>query len=98
MRTKLTPRTVDAAQPAAAPYEILDTDLRGLLLRVQPSGVKSYVVTWGRGKRRTLGRHPVMTVAGARHAALAALAQAAEHGAPLAVLEAAKPAPVTLGT
>lgn len=98
MRAKLTTRTVEAAAPAATPYEILDTDLRGLLLRVQPSGVKSYIVTWGRGKRRTLGRHPVMTVAAARHAALAALSEAAQHGAPLAVLESAKPAPMTLGT
>ena len=97
MRAKLTSRTAEAAKPAAAPYEILDTDLRGLLLRVQPSGVKSYVVTWGRGKRRTLGRHPVMTVAGARHAALAALSEASQHGAPLVVLEAAKPDPLTLG-
>lgn len=97
MKTKLTPRTVEAAKPEAKPYEIHDTDLRGLLLRVQPSGVKSYIVTWSRGKRRTLGRHPVMTVARARNAALAALSESAEHGAPLAVIEAAKPKPVNLG-
>lgn len=97
MKAKLTLRTVDSAKPAAKPYEIHDTDLRGLLLRVQPSGVKSYIVTWGRGKRRTLGRHPVMTVTGARNAALAALSEPALHGAPLAVVEAAKPKPLTLG-
>lgn len=97
MKAKLTPRTVEAAKPEAKPYEIHDTDLRGLLLRVQPSGVKSYIVTWSRGKRRTLGRHPVMTVARARNAALAALSESAEHGAPLAVIEATKPKPVNLG-
>jgi len=98
MKSKLTPRTADDAKPKAKPYEIHDTDLRGLLLRVQPSGVKSFIVSWGRGKRRTLGRYPVMTVAGARKAAMAALAESAEHGAPLAVLEASKPAkPLTLG-
>jgi integrase len=100
MKAKLLPRIVESAKPEDAPYEIHDTDLRGLLLRVQPSGVKSYVVTWGRGKRRTLGRHPVMTVTGARHAALAALSESAKHGAPLAVIEAKKPAqakPMTLG-
>lgn len=97
MKAKLSPAVADKAAPAAKPYEIHDTDLRGLLLRVQPSGVKSFVVSWGRGKRRTLGRYPVMTVAGARKAALVALSESAEHGAPLAVLEAAKPKPDTLG-
>ena len=99
MKAKLTPRVVEAAKPEAGPYEIHDADLKGLLLRVQPSGVKSYIVTWGRGKRRTLGRHPVMTVTGARKAALAALSESAEHGAPLAVIEANKPPaekPITL--
>ncbi len=91
MKAKLTPRVVEATKPEAGPYEIHDADLKGLLLRVQPSGVKSYIVTWGRGKRRTLGRHPVMTVTGARKAALAALSESAEHGAPLAVIEANKP-------
>jgi len=97
MRAKLSPRVIDTAKPAATPYEIHDTDLKGLLLRVQPSGAKSYVVVWGRGKRRTLGRHPIMTLARARTAGLAALAEASQHGAPLAVLEAAKPLPLTLG-
>lgn len=101
MKAKLTPRTVNAAKPASAPFEIHDTDLKGLLLRVQPSGVKSYVVTWGRGKRKTLGRHPVMTIAGARSAALASLSEATQHGAPLAVIEAQRSVsakPLTLGT
>lgn len=99
MKAKLTPRVVEAAKPEAGPYEIHDADLKGLLLRVQPSGVKSYIVTWGRGKRRTLGRHPLMTVTGARKAALAALSESAEHGAPLAVIEASRPPaekPITL--
>lgn len=92
MRTKITQRAADSAVPRPRPYEIHDTDLKGLLLRVQPSGAKSFVVTWGRGKRRTLGRYPIMTVAAARAAALAALAESAEHGAPLSVIEARRPA------
>lgn len=85
MGTKLTIRAVELAKSAEKPYEVSDSDMKGLLLRVQPSGVKSYIVTWGRGKRRTLGKHPVMTLAGARAAALAALSEAAQHGAPVAV-------------
>ncbi|QIO87212.1 hypothetical protein G9274_000897 [Stenotrophomonas rhizophila] len=85
MGTELTIRAVELAKPSEKPYEISDSDMKGLLLRVQPSGVKSYIVTWGRGKRRTLGKHPVMTLAGARAAALAALSEASQHGAPVAV-------------
>lgn len=85
MGTKLTIRAVELAKPSEKPYEISDSDMKGLLLRLQPSGVKSYIVTWGRGKRRTLGKHPVMTLAGARAAALAALSEASQHGAPVAV-------------
>ena len=100
MKKKLSPDFVAKAKPEATPYEVHDTDLKGLLLRVQPSGVKSFVVTWGRGKRRTLGRHPVMTVSGARTSALKALSESADHGAPLAVIEASRPVaekPITLG-
>jgi integrase len=95
MGTKLTLRTVDAAKPLAKPYELRDGDIKGLLLRVQPSGVKSFVVEWGRGKRTTLGRFPVMTLAAARTQAMTALADAAQHGTP----EIAKPRGkvVTLG-
>lgn len=92
MKAKLSPRVVDGAKPATGPYEIRDTVLTGLLLRVQPSGVRSYVLEWRRGKRRTLGRHPVMTVDQARRMARIYAGEAAEHGAPLKVLEAEKPA------
>lgn len=95
-RVKLSPKLVAEAKPGPKPYEIHDAAQPGLILRVQPSGVKSYVVTWGRGKRRTLGRHPVLTLAGARTRALRALAEAADHGAPLAVL-ARTAGPVTFG-
>lgn len=82
MRTKLTPRGIESAAPAAKPYEIRDTERKGLILRVQPSGVRSFIVEWGRGKRKTLGQYPVITLAAARTQALAALGQAAIHGTP----------------
>ena len=55
MRAQLTKRLVQSAQPQERPYELRDTQVRGLLLRVQPSGHKAWVVTWEHGKRRTLG-------------------------------------------
>ena len=92
-KVKLTPRLVDGESPEGKPFEVRDTVLSGLLLRVQPSGVRSYVYEWRRGKRRTLGRHPVMTVDQARRKATIYAGEAAEHGAPLNVIEAAQAAP-----
>ena len=97
MRQKITASVAASAKPEAKPYEIADTELRGLLMRVQPSGVKSWIVSWGRGKRKTLGRYPVLTVAAARVQALQALAESQAHGAPLAVIEAKAPRPTTFG-
>ena len=83
MRTKLSVRNVESAKPFDAPYEIRDTDLKGLILRVQPSGVKSFVVQWGRGKRVTLKpRYPVLTLDGARTKAREVLLDADKHGTP----------------
>lgn len=83
MLTKLTVRNVAAAKPFDAPYEIRDTDIKGLLLRVQPSGVKSFVVEWSRGKRTTLKpRYPVLTLEAARTQAHDILADAGKHGTP----------------
>lgn len=66
MLHKLTPRVIQGAKPLDRPYEIRDTKLTGLLLRVQPSGVKSYVFELGRGRRRTIGRPPDVTLEQAR--------------------------------
>lgn len=98
MKAKLTKDYVEKVRPGEAPFEIHDTHLRGLLLRVQPSGVMSYIVTWGRAKRRTLGRHPVMTLAMARAAAMSALSEALTHGAPLAVIEETRQSTKTIET
>ena len=44
------------AQPAAKPFEIYDTRLRGFTLRVQPSGVRSFYARIGRNRRIALGK------------------------------------------
>jgi hypothetical protein len=42
MKASLTAKTINALEPAAKPYEIRDTKIKGILLRVQPSGAMAY--------------------------------------------------------
>lgn len=42
MKKKLTTRTVNPLIAQDKPYEVVDTEIKGFLLRVQPSGAKTY--------------------------------------------------------
>jgi integrase len=44
-----------AAQPSLKPFEIRDTRLPGFLLRVQPSGARSFYAQHGRSRRTLIG-------------------------------------------
>ena len=77
-------------KPADKPYEVRDTRLKGLLLRVQPSGVMAYYVEWERGKRINLGRADAVTPAQAREQAKAMLAEAYKGNDPSAPRKALK--------
>lgn len=99
-REALTQKTVSAAKATGKLYRLRDSTVPGLLLRVNATGKRTWAVTWGRGQERIIGTYPVMTLDGARETARRELGEVAEHGAPLAVIEAGKPAadkPVTLG-
>ncbi|MBF0283960.1 MAG: site-specific integrase [Magnetococcales bacterium] len=68
MQTRITKRTVDAAQPLAKPYFLWDEDLAGFGLKVNPTS-KVYVVQSrvdGRTVRATIGHHGVFTPEEAR--------------------------------
>ena len=62
--------------PGERPYEVRDTRLKGLILRVQPSGVKTFYVEYARGKRVSLGRADAITPMQARQQAKSILADA----------------------
>lgn len=97
---KLSPAIVESARPEAEPYRVWDTVVPQLHLRVQPSGIKSFNVQWSRTSSRSLGKWPGVTVESARTKAKALLVETDQHGAPLAVIEAAKPEterPIALG-
>jgi integrase len=70
MAGTLTEKSALNAEPSAKPYEILDRgskhSIKGLILRVQPSGVKTYYVQIGRGNREKIGDASVYTLTKAR--------------------------------
>jgi integrase len=88
-REPLTRDRVARAKAKVSPEWLRDATVPGLALRVLPSGRKSYVVLWGRGRAHTIGQHPVMTLEGARASAQRVLGEIATLGAPAAQQEAA---------
>ena len=60
MRKFLSQKVANAAKVKSNAYQIHDTAIPGLVLRVQPTGVKIWKLIQDR-KPRTLGRLPVMT-------------------------------------
>jgi len=69
------------------PVEVRDSDLKGFILRVQPSGCCSYIVQLGRGKRITLGDAAILTPTQARTKAKVALGAVADGRDPKAALK-----------
>src|SRR3546814_15972202 len=90
-RAALTEKAVKAASPKPTAYRLHDARVPGLSLRVLPSGVKSWNVTWARNRDLAIGKFPVVTLEAARVQAIAKLAETARDGAPQAVIAAAKP-------
>jgi integrase len=85
MKIQLTKRLVMEAKPAERHYEMRDVQIKGLLLRVNPSGHKAWVVEWARGCRRTLGALSELTLENARAEAAQVMAEALKYGAPTLV-------------
>ena len=77
-------------RPAERPYEVRDTRLKGLLLRVQPSGTMAFYVEYARGKRVNIGRADAITTTQARERAKGILADAYQGGDPAAQRRATK--------
>jgi len=83
--TKLTKRTVDAADIRKADYFLWDDDLPGFGLRVFASGKRSYLIQYraeGRTRRYTIGLHGVWTPETARQEAKAQLGRVARGDNP----------------
>jgi len=94
-KISLTKRTVDAALPRGKRYHIWDSELAGFGLRIEPSGVKSFIAKYraeGGGRRAperriTIGRYGTLTPELARREAKKILGGAATGADPAALLQ-----------
>jgi integrase len=83
------------AQAAAKPFEVRDSRLPGFILRVQPSGARSYIAQLGRKHRITFAKVGVLTPDEARERCQLILGNHAHGRAPLAGIDGAQT--LTLG-
>lgn len=90
MKEKLTAKLLSSLQVTGREYEVHDTTITGLFVRITAAGARSYVVTWARGRKKTLGRVGILTLDQARQEATQYLADARKHGEPLAVTQGRK--------
>ena len=86
MQAKITQQSVKRYKPRERPYEVVDTELPGFILRVQPSGLKTYYASYrllnGKRNRVKLGSAKHVTPAQARDLAKQKLAIAAKGDDP----------------
>jgi integrase len=93
MAKTLTTKSIAAAKPAAARYELPDGGCRGLYLITQPSGLKSWACRFrinGKSQKLTLGQFPAVSLAEARKLAATAMEQVARGIDPAAEKREAK--------
>jgi site-specific recombinase XerD len=78
MAVKISKATIEQVHPKAKPYEIRGR--HGLILRVQPSGKKTFYCQTGRGKRQRIGDAEVITLWRAEYCSRELLNEAHDFG------------------
>jgi integrase len=66
MKEAITADFVKNLKPENKPYEVWDTELKGFIVRVQPSGIKTYIAEYARHKRIVIGQTLAISAADAR--------------------------------
>ena len=75
MKRKITQTTIESAKPKSKAYEIRDTNISGFLVRIQPSGRKTYYCEYKRGSRVKIGLYQTLSTHEARGQAQQILAK-----------------------
>lgn len=76
-RESLSAPKIDGKKPKRTQYRVYDAEVPQLYVRILPSGIKTWYVTWARNKDTALGKWPGVTVKAAREQARQALIEAA---------------------
>ena len=66
---------IRAAKPRATSFTLWDTALKGFGLRIYPGGAKTFITLIGPGRRQSIGRYPLISLADARTEAKRILAE-----------------------
>lgn len=93
MKVSITQAVVDKATAKTKAYEIRDSKLTGFLIRVQPTGKKTYYCEYRRGARLKIGPESALSVKSARVRAKEILAQFYQGGEPAIAVKKAKAMP-----
>lgn len=100
---KLTKSAVDRARPAKSRYLIWDAELRGFGLRVEPSGLKTFIARYRAGggrtglqRQSTIGRFGTVTPDQARKSARHVLAAAASGDDPVGAIRSNRQPAITI--
>lgn len=91
MQAKITKQLLQQLTPRERPYEVCDSELAGFIVRVQPSGLMSFLCSYrlrpsGIRDRMVLGRYPVLSPLQARDEAKKLLADVVRGVNPKAAL------------
>lgn len=70
MKAKINNTLIKKLSPADKEYEVHDTDLKGFIVRVFPSGTMRYICQYQRGKKINIGTVGSITTAQAREKAV----------------------------
>jgi site-specific recombinase XerD len=73
MLAKISNSLLKTLVPGEKEYDVRDINLKGFILRVQPSGTMTYICQYKRGRRINLGKATVISAAQAREKAIQVL-------------------------
>jgi len=88
MKIKFSEKNIKLLMPSQKAYEAIDTMMPGFILRVQPTGLKTFIFSYknaaGKRQRKTLGRYGIISLTQAKEMALVTAAEVTKGNDPQA--------------